>query len=275
MQLAIMSACIAAALGAVMTAAWRVQQKSGNSGWVDVSWTFGVGGVAFLAALWRFGEEPGPFWRQLAVAALAAIWSLRLGLHIVARTRSDGDDPRYRALTEQWQSEASRRMLWFLQQQAAVGALLAISIGLAAHNPNPSLRIQDGIGFLLLAGAIVGESVADAQLRRFRSAAGGRNAVCDLGLWHWSRHPNYFFEWLAWLAYPAIAIDLSGYNPYGWLALMAPAGMYWVLVHVSGIPPLEDHMLRTRGEVFRAYQRRTRPFLPFPIVEWGRSRRGK
>jgi steroid 5-alpha reductase family enzyme len=155
-------------------------------------------------------------------------------------------------------------MFWFLQQQAAVGALLAISIAVAARNPNPSLRVQDVVGVLLLAAAIIGESVADAQLRRFKSAAAGRTAVCDLGLWHWSRHPNYFFEWLAWLAYPTIAIDLSGYNPYGWLALLAPACMYWVLVHVSGIPPLEDHMLRTRGDVFRQYQRRTRPFLPFP-----------
>ncbi len=265
-QLAIMSGCIAAALSVVMAAAWRVQQKSGNSGWVDVSWTFGVGGAAVLAALFPLTQEPSPPWRPLAVAALAAIWSLRLGLHIVARIRSEGDDPRYRALAEQWQSDSSRRMLWFLQQQAAVGALLAISIGLAAHNPDPSLRIQDAVGLLLLAGALIGENVADAQLRRFRSTADGRNAVCDLGLWHWSRHPNYFFEWLAWLAYPAIAIDLSGFNPYGWLALAAPACMYWVLVHVSGIPPLEAHMLRTRGEIFRAYQRRTRPFLPLPRI---------
>jgi steroid 5-alpha reductase family enzyme len=76
-----------------------------------------------------------------------------------------------------------------------------------------------------------------------------------------SRHPNYFFEWLCWLAYPLIA--MSGYNPLGWLTLAAPACMYWVLVHVSGIPPLED-MLRSRGAQFRALQARTRPFFPLP-----------
>jgi len=90
--------------------------------------------------------------------------------------------------------------------------------------------------------------------------------VCDIGLWRWSRHPNYFFEWLFWLAYPLIAIDLAGYNPYGWLALLAPICMYWVLVYVSGIPPLEEHMLRSRGETFRAYQLRTRAFFPFPVI---------
>jgi steroid 5-alpha reductase family enzyme len=101
-------------------------------------------------------------------------------------------------------------------------------------------------------------------LRQFASNPANRNAVCDVGLWRWSRHPNYFFEWLSWLGYPLIAIDVSGHNPYGWLALLAPACMYWVLVHVSGIPPLEEHMLGSRGEAFRAYQKRTRPFFPLP-----------
>jgi steroid 5-alpha reductase family enzyme len=69
---------------------------------------------------------------------------------------------------------------------------------------------------------------------------------------------------LAWLSYPVIAIDFSGHNPFGWFAVLAPACMYYVLVHVSGIPPLEAHMLRSRGEAFRAYQARTRAFFPLP-----------
>lgn len=73
-----------------------------------------------------------------------------------------------------------------------------------------------------------------------------------------------FFEWLSWFSYPLIAVDLTGSNPYGWLALLAPACMYWILVHVSGIPPLEKHMVESRGEKFRAYQRITRPFVPLP-----------
>jgi steroid 5-alpha reductase family enzyme len=113
--------------------------------------------------------------------------------------------------------------------------------------------------------AIVGEAIADRQLRAFKSDLANGNAICDVGLWRWSRHPNYFFEWLLWLAYPTIAIDFTGHNPYGWLSLAAPICMYWILVHVSGIPPLEDHMLRSRGEAFRAYQKRTRAFLPLPL----------
>jgi steroid 5-alpha reductase family enzyme len=152
---------------------------------------------------------------------------------------------------------------WFLQSQAAVGALLALSIALAAQNPNLVMRMQDLVGLAVLVGAIVGEATADRQLRFFKLDPANRTAVCDVGLWSWSRHPNYFFEWLSWVAYPIVAIDLTGHNSYGWLALAAPACMYWVLVHVSGIPPLEQHMLRSRGDAFREYQKRTRAFFPF------------
>ena len=108
-------------------------------------------------------------------------------------------------------------MFWFLQSQAAVGIILALSIVLAAQNPNPNLRLQDLIGLVILLAAIVGEAIADRQLRAFKSDLANRNAVCDVGLWRWSRHPNYFFEWLLWLAYPIIGIDFAGHNPAGWL----------------------------------------------------------
>jgi steroid 5-alpha reductase family enzyme len=145
-----------------------------------------------------------------------------------------------------------RRMFWFLQTQAMVGVVLVISAVLEAQNGNPDLRIQDVLGIAILAAAISGEAIADQQLRRFKADPSKQGAVCDTGLWRWSRHPNYFFDWLGWLAYPLIALDSSGHNPYGWLALLGPACMYWALVHVSGIPPLEDHMLRSCGDVFRA-----------------------
>jgi steroid 5-alpha reductase family enzyme len=263
-QLATLFGLVGLALVVVMVAAWRIQQNSGNSGWVDVSWTFGVGGVALLASVVPFGHEAWPHWRQIMVGLLVAIWSLRLGSHIVWRTRTAVDDPRYRQLVMQWGSAAPRRMFWFLQKQGVVGAILVMSVALAAQNPNSALRTQDVIGILVLAIAIVGESTADRQLRRFKAVAISPLAICNIGLWRWSRHPNYFFEWLAWLAYPIIAIDLAGHNPWGWISLLAPALMFWALVYVSGIPPLESHMLRTRGDAFRAYQRQTRPFFPFP-----------
>jgi steroid 5-alpha reductase family enzyme len=261
-QLTLCGIFVAVSLSLIMASAWYVQQKSGNSSWVDVTWSLGVGGVAVTAAAWPLGQT-WPHWRQMVLVVLAASWCLRLGLHIAKRNRAAADDPRYRNLIYQWGSDSARRMFWFLQSQAAVGIVLALSIVVAAHNPNLDLRIQDLVGLVVLMVAIVGEAIADSQLRAFKAV--NRNAICDVGLWGWSRHPNYFFEWLSWLAYPIIAIDFACNNPYGWLALAAPACMYWVLVHVSGIPPLEDHMLRSRGEAFRAYQRRTHAFFPLPF----------
>lgn len=263
-QLTIAAFIVSAGLVSVMVLAWCFQQKTGSPGWVDVTWSLGVGGVGFAVAVLPFGHD-WPHWRQMMIAILAAFWCLRLGNHIARRTRTAADDPRYRNLIEQWGADAPRRMFWFLQSQAAVGIVLALAIVLAAHNPNPALRVQDLVGLALLAAAVTGEAIADRQLRAFKANALNRNAVCDTGLWRLSRHPNYFFEWLAWVAYPAVAIDFSGYNPWGWIALAAPVCMYWVLVHVSGIPPLEEHMLRSRGETFRAYQERTPAFFPFRL----------
>lgn len=155
-------------------------------------------------------------------------------------------------------------MFWLLQKQALVSIPLALSVILAASNPLPALRVQDIVAVLVLLVAIAGEGAADAQLRRFRADPANKNRVCDVGLWGWSRHPNYFFEWFGWLAYPLFAIDLNGGYPWGWLALAGSACMYWLLVHISGIPPLEEHMLDRRRDAFRAYQARTNAFFPAP-----------
>ena len=114
--------------------------------------------------------------------------------------------------------------------------------------------------------AIGGESLADQQMKAFRQDPANRGKVCDTGLWAWSRHPNYLFEWLGWFAYPAMALSLSGY-PEGWLSLLAPLVMFGVLRFGTGVPPLEAHMERSRGEAFRAYQARVPVFFPrFPGV---------
>ena len=262
-HLAITALWVFAALSIFMAAAWLAQRRSGNSGWVDVSWSLGVGASAAIAALLPL-REGWPNLRQFAIAIVAMCWCLRLGFHIARRTLSGKDDPRYRNLIDQWGVDAARRMFWFLQSQAIVGALLSVSMAIAAHNPNPTLRLQDLGGLAVLLVAVIGEAIADRQLAVFRADSARRRAICNLGLWSWSRHPNYFFEWLFWLGVPILAIDFSGHYPLGWVTLGAPICMYWILVHVSGIPPLESHMLRSRGDAFREYQNRTSAFFPFP-----------
>ncbi len=79
-------------------------------------------------------------------------------------------------------------------------------------------RVQDYLGALILFVGIAGEGIADAQLKRFRDNPANKGKVCDAGLWRWSRHPNYFFQWFGWLAYPVIAIApaIRGALPRCW-----------------------------------------------------------
>jgi steroid 5-alpha reductase family enzyme len=254
-------AAIALSLSVLMAGAWLVQQRTGNSGWVDTIWTFSLGLVGAGAALWPVaGTAPNA--RQWLVAGLVAIWSLRLGAHIAIRSAGIADDPRYAAFASEWGVDSPRRMFVFLQNQGFGSIPLVFAIFVAARFPGDSLRLQDYLGAALLLAAIAGEALADAQLKRFRTDPANKGRVCDIGLWRWSRHPNYFFEWFGWLAYPVIA--LSPFYDWGWATLLAPLFMYWILVYVTGIPPLEAQMLRSRGDRYRDYQLRTSAFFPLP-----------
>lgn len=248
----------AAAMSAVMALAAAIERRSGNSGWIDVVWTFGLGTVAALGALLPFGS--GPHDRRLFVALLAIAWALRLGLHIVRRTRGIGDDPRYAKMKRDWGANAAARLAWLLQLQALASVPLALGVVLAAHRPASLWQPQDLIGLAVFVTGIVGGGIADAQLRAF--ARSGGKGVCTRGLWGFSRHPNYFFECVLWCAYPLIAFGFA--YPWGWLAWLAPACITLLLVRVSGIPPLEEHMLAKHGSAYRDYQRRTSALIPLP-----------
>jgi steroid 5-alpha reductase family enzyme len=243
-----------------MSAGWLAWAKTRNSGWIDTTWTFAVGLTSVLGAVFINGLSE----RAVLVSVLVCLWAGRLGLHLAQRTTGITDDPRYARLIAEWGPDASRRMFWFAQTQAWVSVPLALSIMIAASNPAQGLRLQDFLGAIILLAAIAGEAVADWQLKTFRANPANKGRVCDQGLWGLSRHPNYFFEWVCWLAYPTVAIDLQGAYPWGWLAISAPLVMYWLLVHVSGIPLLEQHMLRRSGDEFRKYQARTNAFFPGP-----------
>jgi steroid 5-alpha reductase family enzyme len=254
-------AAISVALSLLMALAWIVQQRTGNSGWVDTIWTFSLGLVGAVAALWPFSAEALPQ-RQWLVAALIAFWAVRLGSHIAVRSAGIADDPRYADYARQWGADAPRRMFVFLQNQAFGTIPLAFAIFLAAQSPAGALRWQDALGALILLVAIVGEGLADAQLKRFRTDPANKGRVCDTGLWRFSRHPNYFFQWFGWLAYPVIAIA-PGYT-WGYAALLAPLFMFWILNYVTGVPPLEEQMERSRGAAWLRYRDRTSRFFPLP-----------
>ncbi len=242
---------------AAMALAWWVVITSGKSGWADAFWSGTVGLAGLVAALVPLdGVDATP--RTWLVAVLVAVWSGRLGLHIARRTLRGGDDPRYAELKRGWGDRYQPQLFIFLQIQAAVAFVLAIAVMAAARNPVP-LGVGDAMGVLIAVLAIAGEALADGQLARFTRTPANRGQVLEAGLWGLSRHPNYFFEFLYWVALVPIAI---GHQPWGWLAVLAPVMMYVLLRHVSGVPPLEAHMLRSRGPAFAEYQQRVPAFWP-------------
>lgn len=248
-----------------MAVAWLVVIRTGKSGWTDAFWSSTVGIAGVVAALVPIeGAEPTA--RNWLVAVLVAVWSLRLGIHIAGRTLRGADDPRYAELKRGWGDDWQRQLLVFLEIQAGVALVLAVAVMAAAHASGP-LGIGDALGVIVAVIAIVGEGVSDSQLRRFAADPANKGRVCDAGLWSLSRHPNYFFEWLYWVALVPIGLG-SG---WGWVSLLAPILMYVLLRHVSGVPPLEAYMLRSRGDAYRDYQRRVPAFWPIrPKIPAGR-----
>jgi len=238
-----------------MSGAWAIQRATRKSGWIDTIWSGAVGLVSICVAAAATGGQ-----RRFLVLALVLVWSSRLALHIARRTRGGGDDPRYAQMMRDWGDAGPRKLFAFLQWQALAGWTLVLAVALASNSPAPFPGIGDWFGCVLAIAGIAIEAVADAQLTSWRRiAAAGR--VCDVGLWGHSRHPNYFGEWLFWLGVSTLAIDLSGAWAIGLVALLAPLQMYWLLTRASGIPPLEAHMLRTRGPAYEVYMRRTPAFF--------------
>lgn len=247
----------------VMIAAWFVQRARKNGGWADVFWNFGMGVAGAGAALTPVGAD-GPAPRQILVAAMAALWSLRAGSFMARRVMQKPEDGRYTEFRNVSGGVFQPVMYLFLQVQAWAAALLAVALAIAARRPDAGLTAPDIAGAILMIIAVGGETYADETLRRFKADPNNANAVFDRGLWAWSRHPNYIFESLAWLSYAVVAIDLSGHYPLGWAVFGAPVFMTLMLLKVTGIPPLERSLLDSKGEAYRAYQQRVSAFLPRP-----------
>ena len=256
---------VALLLSGAMALAWRVALTTGQSGRIDAIWTFATGLAAIVAAAASHGDPL----RRIVVCMMAAIWSLRLGLYLWRRAIAGGDDRRYAALKQSWGEAAPRRLFLFLQIQAAASLPLALTAYCAAGAPRPGLDWRDGLAIAIFALAFAGEAIADQQMASFKREPGNRGRICDQGLWAWSRHPNYFFEWLGWLAYPIMAIE-AGY-PAGWLTLSGPLVIYVLLVHVSGVPPLEAHLSRSRPAEFAAYAENVNAFWPRPPRSFAKS----
>lgn len=264
MSFPLLVAAAAVGLSLAMVGAFLIQRRTGNAGWIDVVWTFSTGAAGVVLSV-----APAPGWsptpRAWLTGALVAMWGGRLGAHLWRRTaKAAHEDARYAELRREWGARAQPLMLGFAQLQAAAALVLALAVSAAARNPAPSWAWSDLAGLILFTGALAGEAVADGQLERFKSDPAHQGGVCDQGLWGWSRHPNYFFEWVVWLAFAVIALGPRASWAAGWGGLAGPALMFILLRFVSGAPATEAAMLRSRGQSFAQYQARVPMFFPAP-----------
>jgi steroid 5-alpha reductase family enzyme len=237
----------------LMTFGWRWQRVHTNAGIVDVLWSAGLGCGAIALAL--CGEGAGR--NRFALAVLGGLWGMRLAVHLWTRVRGEPEDGRYRNLRALWSGDQFKFFLFF-QFQAVLIALFALPFLAVARNP-ATPRSWTSIGIAIWLVSVIGESIADRQLARFRADPVNRGRTCRQGLWRYSRHPNYFFEWLHWFTYVCFAQG----SPIGWLAWSGPLVMYVFLRWISGIPYTETQALRSRGNDYRAYQRSTPMLFPW------------
>jgi steroid 5-alpha reductase family enzyme len=231
------------------------QLRTGDATAVDAGWGIGLACAGALYA--ALGD--GDLSHRVLIAVLAGIEFGRVAL-VVVRRLGESEDSRYAELRARWRARNAEqtRFFVFFQAQALLVPLLSVPFVAAAENGHDGLEPLEWAGVAVwLAGASF-EALADRQLRRFKAANGG--LTMRSGLWRYSRHPNYFGQWLTWIGFALIALAA----PYGWVGLVSPALILVLILFVTGIPPSEEQALKRRGEDYRRYQRETSPFLPLP-----------
>jgi steroid 5-alpha reductase family enzyme len=238
----------------LMTLVWWHQLHTRNAGMVDAWWSYAFGMITVFYG--TFAE--GDFTRKLLITFLVMLWSFRLGTHLFIRNAKHmEEDSRYKKLREEYGQREKFKMWRFFIYQAISNVLLSIPFLIVCLDRSGDFSFLFWIGIILWIIAIFGESVADHQLKAFKQNPLNKGKVCQTGLWKYSRHPNYFFEWLVWVSYAILATS----SPYGWMAWFCPLIMYLLLTKVTGIPMLEELAVISKGNAYVRYQQTTSAFF--------------
>jgi steroid 5-alpha reductase family enzyme len=239
----------------VMFLSWISYLIRRNAGVFDVAYAFSF----FVMGVICFTLGQGYFLRKLFIFFLVSIWSLRLTGYLFLRYARKSQEGRFQAIRAHYKAVSDVQFGLLFLAQGVLVVLLSIPFMLISINPTPHISVLEWCAMLLWIVALCGEIVADKELFQFKHDPKRVNQVCTEGLWRYSRHPNYFFEWLLWVAYFLLALSA----PFGLLAIISPILMYYLLVHVTGVQVAEEQALITKGEAYRKYMNTTSRFFPW------------
>lgn len=239
-----------------MFAFWLLYLKTGEPSVVDIAWTLSIGGLSF----YFFYLGPKNHTAQWLIVVTTLFWSLRVAYVLLERMIRGQKDGRYKILSNIWQKGLHWKYLLFYLAQGIGSLILLLPIAFVMILKTGPWHSLDTLATIWLICSLIGEAVADASLRQFRHQPENKGKVCQQGLWYYSRHPNYFFQWNLWVSYALFASSV----PFGFIGWISPLIMLYLLLYVTGIPPNEKQSLLSRGEAYRDYQKTTSAFIPLP-----------
>ncbi|MFL5763942.1 MAG: DUF1295 domain-containing protein [Bacteroidia bacterium] len=246
--------CVSVLMMLIWVWAYRIQ----NAGIVDIFWAFNFLIIAAVIYCMASGNDR----RIIMLCSLAGLWSLRLGIYLLIRVGShlSEEEGRYKQLRAEWAPNANFKFFVFFQMQALSNVFLAIPYFIIALNPAPEISIVEYIGAGMWLLSIIGEGLSDWQLKQFKKDPSNKGKVCQKGFWNYSRHPNYFFQLMIWISVFIFALP----SPYGWISIVCPLVIGLLIFKVTGIPMTEEQSVRSKGELYKEYQRTTSAFVPLP-----------
>ncbi|MFJ7956470.1 DUF1295 domain-containing protein [Streptomyces sp. NPDC096319] len=255
--LAVLLAVSAGTATAVMLITFVIGNTRGLHRIVDVAW--GVAFAAVAVVSWFLSDGYGDDGRRAAVTLATVVWGLRLAVHIARRGRGHGEDPRYARMLDRARGNRSLyalRTVYLLQ--GGLVWLVSLPVQVASLAPRP-LDATAGAGLALWAAGVFFEATGDHQLARFKADPANKGRIMDRGLWSWTRHPNYFGDFLVWWGlYLTACVSWQS----ALLTLVSPLVMSGLLVFGSGKRLLENHMAQRPG--YAEYRARTSGFFPRP-----------